>query len=259
MNSLSMWWKHVKIKLIMRMAYRTEFFIALLAMATLEFVGPIIAYTIYYNSPGFVGWTLYDILLLQGILMTLRGIGFSCLMGIVWNSNIKLREGTFDLILLKPRNALFMFMCDSFDSEDWIKVFGGAALIGVAVHQIGGITFASVGIAIVVSIFALLLMLSLGLFMSAFIFRFIQTWRIYELLDILMMVGQYPKSIYPRAIQTIFTGIIPIFIASVFPTQALLGTLRSDVFISMGAVIIILTIAIKAWYGAIKNYASAGG
>ncbi|MBW3011074.1 ABC-2 family transporter protein, partial [Candidatus Woesearchaeota archaeon] len=211
------------------------------------------------TSPGFAGWTFHQVLLLQGIFLIVKGISFSCFFGIVWNSNITHQRGTFDLILIKPRNTLFMFICDSFDAEDIAKIFGGALITGYALWHIPGVSMRGVVAAIASVILGLGLVFSIALYSSCFIFRFIKSMRVYEAFEILSLIGQYPKSIYPKITGTIFTALLPIFLVAVFPAQALLGDITRDILISSISVVILLVVAVKLWYSIIKKYSSAGG
>ncbi len=258
-SNFKLWLKSAEMAFLNRLAYRGEFFISLISMFVLEMASPIIILLIYFNTAGFQGWTLYQVLLLQGIFVMVRGFSFVTFFGIVWNSNWTLHKGEFDLILLKPRNILWMFICNSFDAEDTAKFIGGLGIIIFALFHLENITL----LGVVAGIFSLLvgigLFFSLALLFSAFIFKFIQTWRLYELLDILSMLGTYPKSIYPLLTGIIFTIFLPIFAVAVFPAETILGFFSMDILYSAITVIILVTLSLFIWYRTIRNYSSAGG
>ena len=67
-SPLQLWIKSALTHVSSRMAYRGEYLISLISMFVLELAAPIFAYVIYYNSR-FAGWTFYQVLLLQGILL----------------------------------------------------------------------------------------------------------------------------------------------------------------------------------------------
>lgn len=256
---LSLWLRSAATRIAIRMAYKIEYFISLVCMFVFELVGPIFTYIIYTTSPGFAGWTFYQVLLLQGIFLLVKGISYSVFFGIVWNSNIVHWRGTFDLLLVKPRNTLFMFICESFDAEDIAKFFGGLAIVVYAMLHIPEINLLGIFAAIVSIILGIGLVFSIALFSSSFIFRFIRSMRVYEAFEILSLIGQYPKSIYPKLAGTIFTALIPIFLVAVFPTQALMGTVTKDILVSGATVVVLVIVSVKLWYSVIKKYSSAGG
>jgi len=258
-DELVLWRDYVFKKLITRMAYRTEYFISLAAMIITELAGPIFTYIIYTNSVGFSGWTFHQLLLLQGVQLAIKGLCMASFMGIMWNTNFKVWEGTFDFLLLKPRNSLWIFICDSFDTEDIAKFFAGATVTMYALVHLPTPAVGQILLFVLISCCAILFFLALAIFFSAFLFKVVQTWRIYEFLEILMMFGQYPKNMYSKTVGAILTGVIPVFIASFFPAEALLGRAHGDVVYAIIATVVLLIIAIKTWFAVIRNYASAGG
>ncbi|PLW80307.1 hypothetical protein C0585_03240 [Candidatus Woesearchaeota archaeon] len=258
MSNLVTWFKYIRSSFLIRMAYRGEFLISLVSMFALEMVGPLFAYTIYLNSPGFAGWTFYQIILLQGILLFIKGFSYVHFFGIVWNSNISIWRGTLDFIFLKPRNLLLTFIFSSYDVEDNAKMLGGIALIGFALYHIE-FTFTKILLMIYLIILGIVLFFAFALLFSAFIIRFIQTWRLYEFLEIILMIAQYPNKIYPQYVSVIFTSIIPLFVAGVFPAEALIGSVVPNVLLMTFSVVFIFSISLYTWFNVLKHYSSAGG
>lgn len=254
-----LWKEFIKTAVAQRMAYRGEFLISIIAMLVTEITPVIFAYTIYYNSPGFLGWTFYEILLLQGSLLLVKGISFPFFFGIVWNSNITLQQGRFDLFLIKPRNVLANFVFSSFDTEDLGKLLGGLILVTIALSHFPSITLLNIILYALSILFGTLVFFGMAVLLSAFIFQFIQTWRVYEFLDIILLFGQYPKSIYAKSVGSLFTGFIPIFMASYYPVQILKNVFSQSLIFGMVGTIIFVTISVFIWFKVIRNYASAGG
>jgi len=241
------------------MAYRGEYFISLVAMFVLELIGPLFVYIIYFNSSGFAGWTFHQVLLLHGIFLMVKGFSFMSFFGIVWNSNELLKRGVFDLVLLKPRNVLFMFICNSYDAEDMAKFFGGILVTVYALLHIQGVTLLGVLGGVFVMLFGVGLLFSMALLFSAFAFKFIRSERIYEIFEILGMIGSYPKTVYPKLTGTIFTALLPIFVVAVFPAQVMLKGWSVDILVSCISVIVLVAVSLMVWFKTIKNYSSAGG
>ena len=257
-NFFKVWFIYMKASLLARIAYKAEFFISMISMFALEMVGPLFAYTIYLNSPGFSGWTFYEIILLQGILLFIKGFSYVTFFGIVWNSNLQIWRVTFDFMLLKPRNTLLTFIFSSFDTEDNGKMFGGLLLITIALFNID-FGLSKLLLMILLIILGIIIFFSIALLFSAFILRYIQTWRLYELLDIVLTLAQYPNNIYPKYVSVILTSIIPLFVAGVFPAQVLIGEVIPKMMSIIFSVIILLAIGLYTWFSVLKHYSSAGG
>lgn len=253
-----MWLAHIKAYIQERMMYRTEFLISIFTMMLFQFVAPLFTSIIYLNSAGFAGWGVYDVLLLQGIFIVTKGIGQQFTMGMIYNTTNRVQTGTFDLIFLKPRNLLYYFMTSSFDAEDMGVWIGGVIIM---IFSLSHVEFTALGFIymLLLMIVGLVLFFGISTFVSAITLRYVNTLRIYELIDTIFTFVQYPKSIYGKGIQSVFTGFIPLFIASFYPLQALRLQLTLGMIVAIGATIVISCISIGVWYGTIKKYTSAGG
>ncbi|GAE90143.1 ABC-2 family transporter protein [Acetivibrio straminisolvens] len=126
----------IKTSLAVRMAYRADFFISAFIMLISEFFGPLLTYLIYSNETSLPGWSMYEVLLIQGIFLLSKGVSFPFFFGMVWNTLERVHDGTFDLLLIKPRSILQMVIVTGFDSEDLGKLIGGVALSGFALYHL---------------------------------------------------------------------------------------------------------------------------
>jgi ABC-2 type transport system permease protein len=135
-SSLQVYGLACKNALASRMAYRGDFFLSSLIMLLFEFVVPLVTLLIYRSGSSFPGWSMYEALLIQAIFMIVKGIAFPFVFGVVWRVAILVREGTFDLILLKPRSVLFLTLATSIDIDDLGKLFGGLGLFSVVAYHL---------------------------------------------------------------------------------------------------------------------------
>lgn len=90
------------------MAYRADFFISIFLVFAGELLLPVITLLIYRSGATYPGWTLHQVLLLQGVFLLSKGVVNVLLSGVVYNTLERVRNGTFDLLLIKPRGSLFM-------------------------------------------------------------------------------------------------------------------------------------------------------
>ncbi|MFT4310527.1 MAG: ABC transporter permease [Candidatus Woesearchaeota archaeon] len=242
-----------------RMAYRVEFFISLLAMFITELLPLFITLIIYANTTGFEGWTLHDIILLQGTFLLVKGFAFAFFMGIIWNSNNKVRKGDFDQILLKPKPVLLMFIYDSFDTEDIAKFIGGLGLIIYAFWHLGISSPLSLMLYMLGILLGIIFFLGVALYVSAYIFSFVESWSVYNLITAIGMMAQYPSSIYPKFIVGFFSTAIPVFAVVTLPL-GLYQYIFSTYFLFLIINTFIFTgIALWIWHYVIARYTSSGG
>lgn len=241
------------------MAYRGDFIMSMLIMMIVEFSGPVITMVIYNNGASFPGWGQYEVLLLQGIFLLSRGISFPFFMGIVWNTIQRVQEGSFDLLLIKPRSILFVSIVTAFDSEDLGKLIGGILVFRIALKNLPAQPLSHWVSFFVLFLFSLILMFAFALFMAGLGIVWIGNYRIYEIFMSVMDFGMYPKSIFTKTFQSILTYIIPVSLLASYPASALLGSADKTVLFALLSSIVFLLIGIWFYYKMVSNYTSAGG
>lgn len=262
-NPLFQWFKiylhGMKTSLASRMAYRGDFFMSMLIMMVVELFGPLITLLIYHNGASFPGWQRHEVLLLQGVFLLSRGIAFPFFMGMVWNTISRVQEGTYDLLLIKPRPILQMSIVTAFDSEDMGKLIGGVLLFSYALKSAPPIPLLNWLSFLFLFIFSLVSTFAFGLFMSGLGIVWIGNYRIYEIFMTVMEFGLYPRSIFSKMFQTIITWVIPISLLGSFPASALLGKQVTGVFGAVLCSIVFLLGGLWFFHRMVRNYTSAGG
>src|SRR5690606_1449833 len=108
-----------------RMAYRGDFLISLFMMLVGDMMMPMVTLLVYRSGASFPGWELHEVILIQAIFTLAKGIAFPFFFGTIWNTLDRVREGTYDLLLIKPRGALFMTMIGGFDIDDFGRLISG--------------------------------------------------------------------------------------------------------------------------------------
>jgi len=258
-SALGLYIQGVKTALASRMAYRGDFIMSMFIMMIVEFSGPVITYIIYNNGAAFPGWGQYEVLLLQGIFLMSRGISFPFFMGIVWNTIGRVQEGTFDLLLIKPRSILLMSIVTAFDSEDLGKLIGGILVFRTALRHLPPQPLSHWISFIILFLFSVILMFGFALFMAGLGIVWIGNYRIYEIFMSVMDFGMYPKSIFTKTFQSILTYIIPVSLLASYPASALLGNVDKNVLLALLSSIVFLLLGLCFYFKIVRNYTSAGG
>lgn len=242
-----------------RMAYRIDLFFSALIMLLFELIIPFVTFLIYQTGAGFPGWNFNEVLLLQSVFLLSKGITFPFFAGIVWNVLIRIREGTFDLLLIKPRNILFVTLLTGIDIEDLGKLIGGIVLFIYAVNQIPNPGAINWIIFILLLFCSIIVFISFSFIMSGSGFKWVGNSRIYEVFGALTSFAMYPKSIFSKGVQILITAIIPIALMGTLPASFLLQKSVSGLFISLGSCFFLLAFSIFFWYRMLRSYTSAGG
>jgi len=262
-NPVVLWFKiylhGMKTALASRMAYRADFFMSIFIMMIVEMFGPLITLLIYSNGASFPGWQQHEVLLLQGVFLLSRGVAFPFFMGMVWNTISRVQEGTYDLLLIKPRSILQMSIITAFDSEDLGKLIGGVLLFSLAMRSVPSLALVNWLSFFLLFLFSLISMFAFGLFMTGLGIVWIGNYRIYEIFMTVMEFGLYPRSIFSKMFQVIITWVIPISLLGSFPASALLGKEMGGVLGAVICAVVFLLAGLWFFHRMVRNYASAGG
>lgn len=248
----------VKLGFASRLAYRTDFFFSVFAFFLLQFVGPLFVLFVYNAGGSFPGWTKEQILLLQGVTNMVKGFSWMSLVCILWGTHRRVRYGKFDLLLLRPVNTLWYVFMVSFDEEDIGQFVGGIVLTIAALVLLGGWN-GSILLFFAIILVALLFFFGIGVLLSALTLRFVETRRLAEILDSLLMLSGYPRQIYSPGVASFFSTFFPLFVVGFYPASALLGLPLNGVWLAVGCTILLAIISVIVWYRALRGYQSAGG
>lgn len=119
----------MRTKLAVQMAYRGHFVLSLILLVAGDLLVPLATLLVYRSGASFPGWTLHEALLIQGVFALAKGIAFPFFFGMISSTLVHVREGTFDLLLLRPRSALFMSMLAGLCRcwPDWSRTISAAS------------------------------------------------------------------------------------------------------------------------------------
>ena len=240
------------------MVYRTQWVLWLLIASFPIIVGFISISIIYNVSNGINGWTYYQLLALAGFSNLMIGT-----LGYVlnpWNLVNYMRNGSFDQLLLKPYNPIFMIISRMGWEVRISSMISALVLIiyGLINTQTNILAIATaffmfaLGTVAIIMFFILISVLSYVLFKSG---NYIQ-W----IINILGTASQYPLTIYSLAGMLLFTLLLPIGLASFYPAELLFTKIDySLVFVLAVFAIILSYIFYKTTMWLLKFYTSGGG
>jgi ABC-2 type transport system permease protein len=242
-----------------RITYRADFIFSSFMILVAELVIPVITLLIYKTGASFPGWSVNEVLLLQGVFMAARGFAGLLFFGLVWNTLDRVREGTYDILLIKPASTLFLSIATSFESDSIGVIISGTAVSAFALARLPGSGFANILIFIVLFVLSLVVLFSFALMMAGSVFKWVGNSRIYEIFDSIVSFGNYPRTIFSKAFQTIISYILPISLIGFLPASVLLGKNMVGLPGSAAACLVFLGIGLTFWKVMLKKYTSAGG
>lgn len=249
----------VKTSLSRITAYRVNFILGVFITLFGNLAFPLVTVLIYNAGASFPGWGFHEVLLMQSIFTVSGGISGMLLDGVLWETMGHIREGTFEVVLLKPVSPLFYLISSNFEPESIGVILGGIAIFIYAVSVTGIASLFSVLAFIVFFIAGLAVMAGFSLFMAAASFKWVANSRLPEIFDSLKSFGKYPINIFPTALRSVITYIIPVGMIGFFPAEALLGEPEPAAFVMVLPCVVFMFIGVFVYRYMIKLYSGVGG
>lgn len=244
-----------------RMAYKGDFFIAVITSLTATILGFGFMLVLFSKIPRLQDWSFYEVLFLYGF--SLLPLGFFNVLS--WNlydfSNIYVIQGRFDRVLLRPVSSLFQILFEKFRLESLQEVVTGLAVVALCSTRLGLVwqisdmawflIMVASGAVIYISVFLLLTTVS---------FWFEDRVGIVPPVFNMLTFGRYPITIYNNFIQFMLSWIIPFAFASFYPTTRFLGreAFASYFYAAPAVAALFFSLALWLWHHGVRNYSSTG-
>ncbi len=249
----------VKTSLSRITTYRANFLLSVFITLAGNLAFPLVTILIYNAGAEFPGWSFYEVLLIQSIFTVSSGIASILFNGVLWETMGHIREGTFEIVLLKPLNPLFYLISSNFEPECIGVILGGGTLFVLAIMNVEITSIYYVFAFIIMFISGVFVMTGFSLLMAATSFKWVANSRIPEIFDSIKTFGKYPMGIFPTAIRSIITFIIPVGMIGYYPAEAILG--RADIYTFWAIIpcVIFMVIGVVTYQLMIKLYEGVGG
>jgi ABC-2 type transport system permease protein len=249
-----------------QLQYRTSFaldFVGVFLVSFLDFAAILI---IFQNVPQLGGWSVEEVALLYGI----SGLAFAATDIVVGDLDLlmqQIRDGTFDLVLIRPRGTLLQVVTADFQIRRLGRLAQAAAVFGYALTRldvewtVGRILLVPLTIVAAALIFA-------AVWVAAICIVF---WSVEgrEAANAFTYGGQffaqYPITVYESWLRRLLAFVIPMAFVAYFPALFILdkpdpvgapGWLR---YCSPLVAVAACAVAGFVWRFAVRHYRSAGG
>ncbi len=242
-----------------RITYRADFFFSTAMIFIAELLIPFITVLIYKTGASIPGWTFGEVLLLQGIFLLSRGMANLLFFGLVWNTLNRVREGSYDILLIKPASTLFLSVATNFEPDSLGVVTCGLLVSLYAFTMLPPPGIADVLLFLLLFVLSLVMLFAFALLMAGSAFKWVGNSRIYEIFDSLVSFGNYPRSIFSRGFQTVISYIVPIAAVGFLPASVLLGKRPEGIIVTCVVCFIFLLASAGFWKLMLRQYTSAGG
>ena len=241
------------------MAYRADFFFNFFINLVSNLFVPLVTVLIYTAGAELPGWSVYEALLIQSVFMLCTGLCAPFLYNVVRTTMYSIREGTYDLILIRPCSALTSTMAFSFDLDGLGVLVGGVTMFSVSLSKLPPpplLSWVLFGFLLLMGVAVLFGCISL---MTASAFKFVGNGRIFEIFDSATQFGRYPLTIFPKWLTGILSSVFPMAMLGFFPASALLQKPDSLAFWAVIPCVLFMLLGVFVFKRMVRSYQSAGG
>lgn len=244
-----------------RLEYRADFLLAMLSGVVWQVSVLLVVGVLLTRFPQLGGWSGGEVVLLVGMRLTAHGI-YVCLLSNIIFLSLMVEEGRIEVYQLRPLPMLTQVLLTSCNINGTGDLLVGVTFLVVAVGEAGVDWTAG-------KVLFLLAALAGGALTEAAVLLVVnrralkhpETFALSVWLDELSgLFGNYPLSILPIALRTVFTFVLPIAFVAYFPAAVIVGkadTLDVSALFAYGSPLIGLLLFLMAralWYRSLRQY-----
>jgi ABC-2 type transport system permease protein len=247
-----------------QLEYRASLALQVVATAAITIVDFVVILVIFENVPALDGWALEEVALLYAVATV--SFAFTDLaIGHLDFFPQMIRDGTFDLILVRPLPSLLQVSASDFSLRRVGKILQGLAVLVYALAHLDVDWTPGRAVLLPVAIVS-----GAVLYAAVWISLATIAFWIVDAIEVVNAftyggnyLSQYPISIFGRWLRGIVLFVLPLAFVAYFPVRALLGKdgigpeelgYASPLVAAVAAVL-----AYAVWEHAVRRYRSAGG
>jgi len=260
MGWLRLWATYIRMRIMIMLEFRAVLPFAMANRAMGGFLAPLALAVMYGQGLQIPGWSLYELLLLNGLFQIVLGLTDAFFFGLMSLPDM-VRTGEFEGILIRPLGPLRHLLISDFDQEGLGNLVAGVVLTILAVAfgnlQLTWYGLALLPIFIVSGVLALLSFFTLLVTLS---FWFVEVGAVIWEVRNIEQYAKNPLSVYPSVVQLALSVIVPLGIANYYPALILLGKqIEWWMLLAPLWALVLWVIARKFFYIGLSKYSSAGG
>ena len=250
----------LKMNLKSILEYKKSFITAFISQFFIIFTFYFIIVALFDTFKHIKGYTKYEVLLCFAIIQFGFSITETFARGIDTFEN-QIIGGTFDRILLRPKNILLQSIASDFDFIKISRVLQSIVILIISIIKLNlKFNIYKIITLILMLISSIVVFFSIFILTAAYCFITVQSLEVKNLLaDGGKHIAQYPINIYNKHFIFIFTFIIPYAFVNYYPLLYLLGKSTNKLYmISPLLVFLYLIPSILSFKWGIKKYTSVG-
>lgn len=257
---LKLYVEFIKQNLKVMFEYKNDFVIGVFSTLLTQYCGIFFVWVLFANVTQIKGWSFYEVAFVYGLLTLAKSIDmlfFYNLLGLGWDY---IREGRFDIIMIRPISPLFQIISSKIHQEGFGLLIIGLVVVSKSISMLH-LHFSTLNY-MLMSLFVIcggLILSAINLITATSAFWTVNSSVVVESIASLQEFALYPIMIYPKIIGYILTWVIPYAFASFYPATFFLHKGFSEYALLSPIIAALLWfIALKVWNFGLSHYSSTG-
>ena len=216
-------------------------------------------FVVFGRREDVAGWSFGEALLVVGWFTLLQGVLEGAINPSLTTVVEHIRKGTLDFVLLKPADAQFLVSTARFLPWHVSNALSAAVIFAVGFAEMDRRPSAGdLAVAALLFVTAVLLLYSLWIMTVSAAFYVVKIDNLTYLFSSIFDAARWPSVVFPRALQIVFTYVLPLALITTYPARAMLGDLGlTDVLLPLAVAAVFTLVARLIWKRSIARYTSA--
>jgi ABC-2 type transport system permease protein len=244
------------------MQYRLSFALDVAGTALISILDFAVVLILFHNAPLIGGWNIHQVAFLYGLSALAFALA-DLFVGHIENLTQMVRDGTFDLVLVRPRGSLFQLISSDFVLRRLGRLIQAGAVFAWALATVevdwdaGKVAFLPVALVCGVAIFAAVFVAASCIAFFVVDAREMQSAFTYGG----SFLTQYPITIYGTWLRRLMAFVVPTAFVAYMPASFILdkddpGLLQLASPLAAGGAVLAVAVL---WRACVRRYRSAGG
>jgi len=262
MKEVRVVFEFIKIRLKSRLIFRSSSITGFVSSGIYAGINIfVILRTIYSRVDSILGWSKGEVIVLQGVMMTILYLYRMLASEGVGSMSYFVEFGYLDPFLTKPVNLRVVIPFLEQKIEMLPRIFVGILVIlyGLSL-SCGALGFLNVSAFVVSVILSFFIYLLFNFALNLISFWNYRVYMLYSISEDLVTFGNYPVRIFGRIINFLFLTILPIGVVSNLPAKIILGKGHPFTIVlhQFGVLALMYLIVHLMWYFGLRRYEGTG-
>lgn len=255
---LKLYGQYVKLSFRSLLAYRADFLVGSIGFLISAGAMLFSLFVVFQFTDAIGGWDVWQVLFLYAFTSLGGALWDTFMINMIFLGN-KIRDGSFDQLMLRPVDPLFQLIAEKMDPDTIGEAVFSIILCGICLYHYDLVSIGSILLFLCLVISTVFTFASIHLFANTTAFWIIETRGVTSIIWTLNRFTMYPMSVYPKWIVRLFTFVVPFGFVGYYPIRLMLGNSNEVVdFLSIVIGPLLFMLVYGFWRLGLRRYQSTG-